>query len=226
MDFSKLRQTYKQVLSENQLHRVANIGFAVAVTVLAYAAFSKSPVVVMTPPNLTEAVTISKTKADPAYLKSWAFALAQTLGNVTPQNADFVKSGVLPFVAPSIYQDVLAALNEQVMQIQLDRVAISFSPREVIWEPETGKVFVPGQSITTGTMGKDDTSLRTYEFIIKVSNYAPVVTHLVTYRGEARTLKAIDRLRRAGKLPAELADKKNPAATPTEPAAAPAKETR
>jgi len=120
-------------------------------------------------------------------------ALAQLLGNVTPGNADFVKRSIAPVLAPSIYQDTMNALFQQVEQIKLDRVSTRLDPREVIYEPKTGKVFITGYSVAAGPAGKEERDTRTYEFIIRVHNYQPLVTYIDTYRGAPHTLENNER---------------------------------
>jgi hypothetical protein len=77
---------------------------------------------------------------------------AQLLGNVTPGTVDFVKERLTPLLSPSIYQDVIDAIEIQAQQIKNDRVTMRFEPRFVEYEPKSDKVFVYGYSYVKGLL--------------------------------------------------------------------------
>jgi conjugal transfer pilus assembly protein TraE len=193
MDIKKFLSTWKGTLWENKLQRYLIAALVASNIVLGLAAFGRSEVVVLTPPEITRALKVARDQGDQSYSETWGLALAQLLGNVTPGNADFVKRSIAPVLAPSIYQDTMNALFQQVEQIKLDRVSTRLDPREVIYEPKTGKVFVTGYSVAAGPAGKEERDTRTYEFIIRVHNYQPLVTYIDTYRGAPHTLENNER---------------------------------
>jgi conjugal transfer pilus assembly protein TraE len=194
MKWKKFFTTWDGVRFENRMQRYVIFGLIASNVIVGLAAFTRGEVVVLTPPELTQPMKVARDRADQSFSESWSLVMAGLLGNVTPGNADNLKRLVTPMLAPSVYQDVVNALSRQVEQIKLDRVTIRFEPREVIFEPRTEKVFVVGNSIVAGPMGRDDRGVRTYELIVKVRAYQPYVTHLETYRGQPRTLENLARM--------------------------------
>ncbi|MCV5185818.1 type IV conjugative transfer system protein TraE, partial [Escherichia coli] len=76
------------------------------------------------PFTLTEEAWVTKSNASQSYKEAWGFAFAQLLGNVTPGTVDFVKERITPLLSPSIYQDVIDAIEIQAQQIKNDRVTM------------------------------------------------------------------------------------------------------
>ncbi|EFP0184027.1 hypothetical protein HLX14_004556 [Escherichia coli] len=95
-----------------------------------------------------------------------------------------------------MYQDVIDAIEMQSRQIKNDRVSIRFEPRTVEYELNSDKVFVYGYSYTKGASSTEERSERTYEFIIKISNYAPLLDFIDTYIGKPRTEKVLEQMKR------------------------------
>ena len=197
MKLNEFLTTWRGTRIENNLQRWTIAGLVLSNIAVGLAAFARGETVVLVPPDLTAQVAISRTDSDRDYRLAWAFFLAQLLGNVTPGNADIVKKAIEPLLSPAIYRDTVRVLAEQVERIKRDRVSLRFEPREVKYEASTGKVFVEGFSVVSGTAGRDERNPRAYEFLIKVSNYRPVIEYIDNYVGAARTTAELERLDRA-----------------------------
>lgn len=188
MNWKKFFGSWDGMRLQNRAQRYMIFCLIASNVVIGLVAFGRSEVVVLTPPVLEKPVKVARDHSDQSYAEAWSVVLADLLGNVTPASVDYVKRLVAPMLAPTVYQEVTNALVRQAEQIKLDRVTTSFEPREVIYEPKTTKVFVMGNSVVSGPVGRDERTPRTYEFIVKVRNYQPYVTHVDTYRGHARTI--------------------------------------
>ena len=116
-------------------------------------------------------------------------ARSELLGNVTPANVDFIADRLGPLLDPKIYHQVIDAVHANAEELRNDRVTMRFEPRRVNFERSTGKVYVTGRSyVRQGTsLESEKSSERTYEFTIRIANYAPVITHIDTYKGTAQT---------------------------------------
>jgi conjugal transfer pilus assembly protein TraE len=193
MEFKKFIKTWKGTQRENNAYRYLVIMLVVSNIVLAMATFVRSEVIVLTPPDLTKAIRISREQGDQGYSETWGLAIATLLGNVTPGNADFTKRALATLLSPSIYQQVLNELYRQAEQIKIDRVSIRFEPREVNYEEKTGKVFVTGYSYAVGPYEKREQTVRTYELIIRVINYQPNIVFMDTYSGDPHTLAYLEK---------------------------------
>ena len=65
------------------------------------------------------------------------------LGNVTPDNAKYIKKSILPFASPEIYHQVDDLISLQSANLIEDRISMQFTPENVF--VEKGKTFVTGK---------------------------------------------------------------------------------
>jgi len=187
----KYLSTWQGIQAENKFSRVAIAALLLTVVMLVVLAFRKETIVTISPFTLTEEAWVTKKQASQNYQEAWAFAIAQMLGNVTPGTVGFIKDRIQPLLSPIIYQNVIDVLEVQSQDIVNNRVTMRFEPRNVIYEVSSGKVFVQGWSYVKAISTDEKRSERTYEFKIKVSNYAPVFEHIETYEGKPRTAEEL-----------------------------------
>ena len=76
-----------------------------------------------------------------------------------------------------------------------ERISVRFEPRRVIYEKSSGKVYVEGYSfIRQGTSFETERrETRTYEFLMKIANYVPLLQGIDTYEGTARTRDVVEK---------------------------------
>ncbi len=194
MKFDIFLQTWQGTQRENRWQRALIAGLVIANLLLAIAALSKDTVVAIQPPTLSTSAEISRNKATEPYLGSWGLYLAQLMGNVTPGNVSFIRIAIAPLLAPDAYQEVIATLEKQAAQIQEDKVTLKFQPRQVVYERQTGHVFVTGYSLVSGPSGDETRQTRTYEFDIDIEQYRPKLNWMTTYEGRARTQRVREKL--------------------------------
>ena len=193
MRLDRFLETWKGVIAENKFHRVATLVLAVAVLAAVVGLLRRDPVVVLVPPKLSEEVWISSKDAQIEYQKTWGLFLAELLGNVTPGNVEFLADAVSPLLSPKIHAQVIEAIHTQAQYILRDRVSLRFTPRSVVYEPESRKVFVEGYGFISGSGNTEEKKeARTYEFVIDVDRYAPKVTALTVYDGRPKTEKVLE----------------------------------
>ncbi|MDV5555444.1 hypothetical protein QM162_25350 [Enterobacter hormaechei] len=106
-----------------------------------------------------------------------------------------MKERITPLLSPSIYQDVIDARPKFSSAGQVT-VTMRFEPRFVEYEPKSDKVFVYGYSYVKRASSNEERSERSYEFAIKISNYAPVLDYIDTYVGKPRTKTVLEQLQR------------------------------
>ena len=174
---------------------------AFAVVVLSYVLMKVDRTVVMVAPDQGRTDEVSQVGANRSYLEAWAFHLASTLGNVTPDNVGFIKDRLAPLLCPSVYRDAMVALSAQASTIQHERVTIAFEPRSVLFEEETNKVFVNGQSVNRAVMGTETRYQRTFEFVISIRDYRVEVCGLRSYEGGPRTERVLAEMKQRGAQP-------------------------
>jgi conjugal transfer pilus assembly protein TraE len=153
----------------------------------------KDRVVVLVPPTLDERAAVSRNAASQGYKKAWALFAAQMLGNVTPDNADFVLKAFSDMVGGEIRQAMAERVAGELETLKLEKVSSVFEVRTLIYEPETDKVFVTGRSNMVGPGGKTANSQQTFEFKIDVRQYAPLITRFAVYPGGPMTAPLVQR---------------------------------
>lgn len=158
MNLKKYLKTWEGTQTENKWGRIFQGGLIAIVFLLVVQVFSKETIVTIQPFTLTEEAWVTKSNASQSYKEAWGFAFAQLLGNVTPGTVDFVKERITPLLSPSIYQDVIDAIEIQAQQIKNDRVTMRFEPRFVEYEPKSDKVFVYGYSYVKGASSNEERS--------------------------------------------------------------------
>lgn len=194
MKMDTFLKTWEGSLEENKWNRFANIGLAAAVLLLAYMAFTKDEIVVLKPQTLGAEAWVTKSQSSQSYKESWGLYFAQLTGNVTPSNVDFLKERLSPLLSPAIYGDVIDTLEMQAQSIKDDRVTIRFEPRFVEFEKTSDKVFVYGWAYEKGATGHEEKYERTYEYSIRIYQYAPMIVDLTMYTGKPRTEKVLEQL--------------------------------
>jgi len=181
MDFKKFFSTYSGVMQENRFYRVVCILLLAANLVWGYTALSRKEVVVLVPPHLKDSIRVGMDSADRRYKESWALFFALLLGNVTPQNIEFVVDGIGRYLSPEIYQDLTKEIYAQAKSVKQSHLSVSFEPREVAYDQENDRVLVKGLTRLQGTFGKTQTAPKGFEFGIDVKGYQPLITHLDIY---------------------------------------------
>lgn len=194
MNTSDFVKTWEGSLTENKWNRIFNGALAAGVLILAYMAFNKDEIVVIKPETLGSEAWITRSEASQSYKESWGLYFAQLTGNITPTNVDFLKDHLKPLLSPKIYSEVIDAMEMQSKSIKEDRVTMRFEPRFVEYEKKSDKVFVYGYSFVKGSTGKEERSERTYEYRIRIANYAPMIIDLDTYVGKPKTEIVIEQL--------------------------------
>lgn len=186
MELSKFNARAAGTKLETRWLRWVAIGLLGANILLAVGVLSTKTVVTIAPPGMNKAVRVSVNQADAAYKRAWGVFLAQLLGNVKPGGADFILDTIKPLLTADLYRPVVDAIHAQAAKIKRDQVSVSFTPRKVVYDPNADTVFVTGKQVSAGP-GSDPVHVtRTYEFIITIEHYRPMVTHLAVYRGKAK----------------------------------------
>ena len=198
MKLSQFLESWRIVQAENRLHRVLLIGLVVSNAISALAALRTERAVVLVPPNLSREVEITRNEASGELKESWGLYLAELLGNVTPATAEFIRSAIGPLLSADIYRSVMDAMAEQINALKMDRIAISFKPRQVFYEKESDKVFVTGELSSQGPNSKPDVRNRTYEFVLSIHNYRPRLDAIDVYADEPRTRERLEALKQSG----------------------------
>lgn len=198
MKTQTLNQSWRGLTVENKFGRIIIVVLACVTLFQQIHIMNRDQIVVLPPPIWSSELNVGQGQANEEYLKTIGLAVANFLGNITPANVDFVKNNVARFFDPDVYARIREAIESQANAIKADGLSISFSPRQVLYEPSTQKVFVTGFTRTEGRGGQSESVQRTYEFKFSIVNYIPQATDFTIYRGPPAT---VDRVRATGGTP-------------------------
>lgn len=196
MNFRDFFAGWDGVLRENRLYRFTVTGLICINILTALAALRTERSVILVPPGLTEETEVSRNRASQNFKEAWGMFVAQLLGNVTPGNVEFVRQSLSPMLSSGIYRSVMSGMAAQIEEIKREQVSLSFNPKEVLYEPETDKVFVTGMLRMQGPGSKPVDRQRTYEMVIDINDYRPLIRHIDAYPERPRTLEVLKHARK------------------------------
>ena len=189
MNFKGFFSTWDGIVKENRFYRIMITILLISNVLVAFAALRTERSIVLVPPHLNSEVQVMRNQASTNFKEAWGLFVAELLGNVTPGNLEFIRKIMSPMLASEIYQAVMEDLAKQIEEIKKDQISLSFQPAEVMYEPETDKVFVTGRLRAQGPGSKPVDVIRTYEFVIDINNYRPQIRHIDAYVGRPRILE-------------------------------------
>lgn len=195
MDIKKFLNSYSGLKTEAVWTRSIIAGMTVTIGLLVVALAFRPVVVTIQPWTLSEDAQVTRDDASRSYIEAWGFALAELVGNVSPGNVQFVSDRLKPLLDPGLYHRALEGLEANAKTLIDERISMRFEPRNVTFEKSTGKVYVHGYSFVRhgGSFEVERREPRTYEFTIKIANYAPMITYMDTYAGTPKTRNIVER---------------------------------
>lgn len=185
----KTRQFKKgllQMSAENSTLKWFVIGLLGVVAIQAATLMSRSQVVTIVPPNLTQTTWLDENAASAPYMRAWAVYVAQSLGNANPTSVDMVKDAIGPFLDAKIYTEMMKRIDDQIDQIKRDRISLYFTPNRVITDPTApGVFFVEGNQGLEGISGAPVVKPMTFQVNVDIKGYRPVITYVNIAQGKA-----------------------------------------
>jgi conjugal transfer pilus assembly protein TraE len=173
---------------ERALARLSIPAMAITILILVSMVSAKQETIIIVPPTLDEdGVTLTGGVGADTWHRSWGLFFAQTFGNITPGNIDFITRMMAQYLDPNVYNRIKTGLFEQVQTIRDENISISFSPEVVIYEPDTHHVYVSGHKKIMGITGDERMVRITYEFVLQVRMGSPVVIEYMMYEGRPVT---------------------------------------
>lgn len=144
--------------------------------------------VVVVPPLAVESggrLEVAWRDANREYTKSIALYITTLIGNITPDNVQFVADSLSRYFSPEIY----GTLRTKILSLAKDDVwagssqASYFAPRQILYEEGTARVFVMGDIVITGHAKLSERKPVVYELIVSIKNGLPLVEHFTSYEG-------------------------------------------
>jgi len=144
MKLKRAKESYTAVSLENRLARIAIASSLILNCFFGWALVSKPETIVLLPPYVSEEMRFTEGRANSAYYENWAWSTAMLIGNLDPSNTKFVQHNLQHLATPALFTRIEQKIDGEMEGIIKDKAVITFTPREVIYDPEIDKFFVPG----------------------------------------------------------------------------------
>ncbi|MBE1299720.1 MAG: hypothetical protein GJ680_07420 [Alteromonadaceae bacterium] len=145
---------------------------------------SKEHTVVVVPPGFTQEMQINEGAKSKEYQSPWAWSISMLLGNVDPQNADFVRDSIKGMLSPYLRGQLNAAIEEEARVIKATKKAQKFEIEDMRWSPRNEMFWVWGDKTVENLLTKKKDTVRfTYEIRVEAHNGMPRITYLNSYEG-------------------------------------------
>lgn len=191
MDYKNFASTWLSLQASNRFLKLVCL-FLMTLNLLTLIGWLKKDAsVILIPPSLSEKSEIAKNKASEGYKKAWGMYTATLIGNVTPENADFVLDSFSGMVTGEIRGLITEQISQELETLKEEKVTSTFEIVRVTYEPETDKVFVTGRNRMVGAGGKSTPTEQTFEFKIDVKQYSPIITQMASYAGMPKLVSVV-----------------------------------
>jgi len=180
------RNSYDGLHYERRISRLTVLALAGALVLALFFIATRDATVVMIPPGLSEKGEVSKSAASSAVKEAWGAYIAESLGNVTPETADFVAKNLGSLIDPSVYKKLMEVIGQQSQLIKDEQVTLQFVTNAVFFVPSRDIVVVSGEYTIRGMRQEETRNVRTYELGLRVRNYNVALTSLDLYEGPWR----------------------------------------
>ena len=183
----QFKKNLMQMTAEISTYKMAVLFLICIVAVQAATLMSRSQVVTIVPPNLTQTAWLDENAASAPYMQAWAVYVAQSLGNANPTSVDMVKNAIGPFLDAKIYTEMMKRIDDQIDQIKRDRISLYFTPNRVVSDPVApGVFFIEGNQGLEGITGAPVVKPMTFQVNVDIKGYRPVITYVNIQQGKAQ----------------------------------------
>lgn len=184
---NNISELKKQVSVLGLICAALSVAVVIFVSVLA----SRHDRIVVVPPGLSGPVAVDWGLADSEYMKTFGIFYSTLLGTITPRNATYVADRLSAMTASAAYPAIRLSILSMAKDPSFSGSGSSsnFMSHQVIYEPETGKVFVAGDNQVFSGFGQPKLTPVVYEMDIRIIEGRPVVNSVINYPGpDPRTI--------------------------------------
>lgn len=211
MKKEKAAKTFRQISFDNTLLKVGGGALLISMCWMQFNLATRDEAVILVPPFQHETIEFINGRANKDYYQQWAWSVAMLAGNITPGNADFVRGELERISTPALYRKLISTVDVEIQNIVRDNAVVTFSPREVIYDPELNRFFVTGtQSIGGPGLRRPIDKQMTYELGFTTERLRIYLDSYAIYSGKPMTaqIREQELTKRANDAPAENADNK------------------
>lgn len=171
---------------------LACAGLSLAMLIAMVTLASRHERIVIVPPGLSGPVAVDWGRADAEYLKTFGIFYSTLLGTITPRNAEYVADRLTSMTVADAYPEI----RKSILSVAKDPSfagsgsTTNFVSNQVVFEPQTGKVFVSGDNRVYSGFGQPKITQVVYEMDIRIIEGRPIVYSVTNYSGtEPRTIE-------------------------------------
>ncbi len=205
MKLKRAEKTVRQMTIDTALLRA---GFGAMLIVNAFLGFlhaTRDESVILVPPFQHETIAFINGRANREFYNQWAWSVSMLAGNISPGNAAFVRGEFQRIATPRLYRKILDALDVELTNITRDNAVVTFSPREVTFDPELNRFFVTGRQVVSGPGVRTGTQKQvTYETGFVTERLRVYLDYFDVYEGRPMTASIRERELRKREIRAQL----------------------
>lgn len=204
----KAAKTFRQISFDNTLLKIGGGALLISMCWMQFNLATRDEAVILVPPFQHETIEFINGRANRDYYQQWAWSVAMLAGNITPGNADFVRGELERISTPTLYRKLVSTVDVEIQNIVRDNAIVTFSPREVIYDPELNRFFVTGtQSLGGPGLRRPIDKQITYELGFTTERLRIYLDSYAIYEGKPLTAETRDQelAKRAGQSDADAA---------------------
>lgn len=193
MKKEKASKTFRQMSADNTILKIGGGALLVSMCWFQFSMATRDEAVILVPPFQHETIEFINGRANKDYYQQWAWSVAMLAGNITPGNADFVRGELERIATPTLYRRLMSTVDVEIQNIVRDNAIVTFSPREVIYDPELNRFFVTGtQSIGGPGLRRPIDKQMTYELGFTTERLRIYLDSYSIYSGKPMTAETRD----------------------------------
>ncbi|KJG37627.1 hypothetical protein UA32_11700 [Photobacterium angustum] len=183
-------RTYNGAIGMSAKLGVVAIIQSIALFVLILHVANRPITQIVTPPTFTQEISMQGDLVSESYQTAWAMFIADQIGNINAQRADFTKRVIRKMIPARYWREVDTLMTQQLHRLKLKKIEERFVSTAVSYDPRSSLVWVTGEKETTKVRtGKKVSELWTFELKIGAKNGAPQILHLKQYAGKPSARK-------------------------------------
>jgi hypothetical protein len=193
MKKEKASKTFRQMSADNTMLKIGGGALLVSMCWFQFSMATRDEAVILVPPFQHETIEFINGRANKDYYQQWAWSVAMLAGNITPGNADFVRGELERIATPTLYRRLMSTVDVEIQNIVRDNAIVTFSPREVIYDPALNRFFVTGtQSIGGPGLRRPIDKQMTYELGFTTERLRIYLDSYSIYSGKPMTAETRD----------------------------------
>lgn len=193
MKTARAARTFRQISTDNTILKIGAAALLISMAWMQFSLATRDEAVILVPPFQHETIEFINGRANREYYQQWAWSVAMMAGNITPGNAEFIRGEFERIATPALYRKLMSTLDAEIENIVRDNAVVTFTPRDVTYDPELNRFFV------TGTQGIGGPGLRqpiskemTYELGFVTKRLRIHLDSYAIYEGKPLTARTRD----------------------------------